>query len=203
MATRYRLYRNNGAGGPVDYTTIVTNTASLTFNTPAMTVGSDNLFAVRAYDDVSLLEEDNVDQVLRIRVDGAGLDVSGLPDPPVQAAAVVSGSGKVRVSWRHVVTAGGTPTQFSIWATVGGSVNYGVGAAATVTWVASQADYSVEITGLSAGLTSFGVRATNAVGTETNTSATGQATARTSGPAVIENIAGTAAGPADPGGMGP
>jgi len=67
MATQYRIYKNDGAGGPIDYGTVVaTVTSGTTYDTAPIATGSDVRFAVRAFDSLSTQEEKNVDAFVRI-----------------------------------------------------------------------------------------------------------------------------------------
>lgn len=193
MAVEYRLYRNNGAGGPVDYTTVISTSSSLTFNTPAMAISSDNLFAVRARETTTSIEEDNVDQVVRIVVDGAGNNVTARPNAPTGVTATRKGSGGVRVAWVYSPAGeGGPPTEFRVWITAGSTVNYAAAPAATVAANGSRW-YSVDLTGLTNGQAyAVGVRSANAIGVELNTTATATFTASTVGPAAVQNLTGSA-----------
>lgn len=193
MAVQYRLYRNNGAGGPVDYSTVVNTSSTPTFNTPALALNSDNLFAVRARETTTSLEEENIDQVVRIVVDGAGNNVTARPNAPTGVSAVRKGSGGVRVAWGYSPAGeGGAPTEFRVWITAGASVNYAAAPAAVVAATGAEW-YAVEVSGLTNGQAyAVGVRAANAIGVETNTTATASFVASTVGPASVQNLTGSA-----------
>lgn len=182
MATQYRIYKNDGAGGPVDYGTIVATTSSLTYQPSALGLSSDNIFAVRTYDTVSTLEDKNTDARVRITVDGSGNDVTNRPKAPSGLTARATAAGGCKVEWAYDPNGQlGAPTSFKVWLTSGGSVNYAAAPAATVTYAAGTPVFVASLTGLSDGVAySVGVRATNASGDETNTvsvSVTGDSTA--------------------------
>ena len=169
MSISYNIYGNDAAGGPIDYSTVLTNTASLTYALPALSVSSDNLFAVRALDSVTGLEESNVDAVVRIVIDAAGNDVSNRPAPPVYVSAVANSGGKSTASWsfNHVDTSGGNaPTGFKVWLTAGSSVDYTASPAVTLAYHNNPSDvYTATLTGLVDGTTyTIGVRTYNATG---------------------------------------
>lgn len=193
MSTRYRVYKNDGAGGPVDYGTVVaTVTSGTSCVASALATPSDTTFAVRAYDSVSGLEEDNVDCRVRIVIDAAGVDVTNRPNAPVGLTARATAGGGAVVEWGYA-TAGqrGAPTGFKVWATAGASVNYAVSPAATVSYAAGRPSHTATLTGLVDGTSySIGVRATNAKGDETNTNKT-TVVGDSTGPDAVEGLTAT------------
>lgn len=193
MATQYHVYGNDGAGGPVDYSTPIGTTATLSFSPPALATPSDNTFAVRAFDTVSTLEELNTDCRVRIVIDASGVDITTRPNAPSDLAAVPTAGGGARVSWSYNAAGqGGAPTSFKVWLTVGGVVNYGVAPSATATYSSGRWFYSVDLTGLVHGTDyAVGVRATNATGDELNTLSTSVRGDNT-GPDPVENLAASA-----------
>src|SRR5689334_18682419 len=78
----YRLYGNDGQGGPIDYSTPLAETAGLTFAAQPLALSSDNQFAVRAMDADTGCEEANTDARVRIIIDANGQDVSARPNAP-------------------------------------------------------------------------------------------------------------------------
>lgn len=167
MSIEYRVYQNDGAGGPIDYLTIVATVSALTYSPSALAQPSDNLFAVRAYDTVAVLEDKNVDAIVRIVVDDSGADVTNRPSPAVMPTARASSSGKATVSWSHNrLAAGATPTGFKVWLTAGTSADYGVAPTVVVPYEdPTTITYSTILSGLVDGtLYSIGVCAYNASG---------------------------------------
>ncbi len=61
MATAYHVYANTGGGDPIDYSSVVDTTATLTYPTSALSYPGTWSFGVRAFDTVSGLEEQNLD----------------------------------------------------------------------------------------------------------------------------------------------
>lgn len=192
MATQYHIYANDGNGGPVDYTTAVATVDGLTYSPAALGAPSDNTFAVRASDTDSGLEETNTDVRVRIVIDGAGADISGLPNPPVHLAAHAAAGGAASVDWAYSPAGqGGRPTGFHVWLAAGGTVDYESPPAATVSYTGSILGpwlFTAGLAGLTDGtLYTVGVRAYNGSGTEANTD-TVQVTGKSSGPAEVDNL---------------
>ena len=171
MATEYRIYKNDGAGGPVDYSTVVTTTASLSYVAAALPLSSDTTFAVRTYDTTSTYDDMNTDAIVRIIVDASGNDVTARPAAPIGITARAIAAGAIRVEWGFPNnSANAAPTSFKVWITSGGSVNYAASPNTTVTYSATRGTYRVDVSGFTTGTTyTVGVRATNAAGDETNT----------------------------------
>lgn len=190
MATSYNIYANDGLNGPVDYSTIIATTSSLTYTGPDLASPSDTTFAVRATDGTS--EEQNIDCRVRIIIDADGNDVSAIPNAPTQFSAIATSGGGARLDWLHVPMMNvPVPTEFKVWLTSGSSVDYTAPPAETVLFSPRQYRYTVGLTGLSDGVTySIGIRATNAGIDEANTikaSVTGLA----SGPSAVSGLTGS------------
>ena len=167
MATQYHVYANDGAGGPVDYTTPVATTALLTWTSGVLAANSDTTFAVRAYDTVSTLEEENVDARVRVIIDGSSVERSSPPPAPQAVMAQAVEGGDVTVRWVWFKGEKYQATGFKVWATVGTSVNYAVAANATLTgtYGAAELDLYTTLSGLTSGTQyAIGVKATNTSG---------------------------------------
>lgn len=194
MATQYRIYKNDGAGGPIDYGTVVaTVTSGTTYDTAPIATGSDVRFAVRAFDSLSTQEEKNVDAFVRIVTNGSGVDVTNRPLAPTGLTAAPRAGGKVRVRWRARVLASDAnrPTTFNVYKGTGGSANY-ASAAATVAATPGLFVYEADLTGLTNGVAyTVGVRASNATGEEPNTTTT-VATADATAPDNVDSLTITA-----------
>lgn len=191
MATQYHIYRGNNAGGPVDYGTIVATVAGLTWDSPALDLSSQNLFAVRAFDTVSALEESNVDAIVRVSVDGSGVNITARPNAPTGLSARATASGGARVEWQYATGGqGAAPTGFRVYAGTP-AVSY-ASPAATVTYSTGRATFAADLTGLTGGASyEIGVRSYNAVGEETNTAVV-TLVADTAGPDPVVNLSITA-----------
>jgi len=190
--TKYHVYSNNLLGGPVDYSTPVATVAGLAYSPAALPHGSDATFAVRAFDDVTGLEERNTDRRVRIVTDAAGVDVSARPNAPAGLHARPSGSGGASVTWTYSpLGQRGAPTGFRVWVQAGGTINYAAAPTATVPYAAGVRAYSLAVTGLSGG-TSYAVaaRATNAAGDEPN-AAVVAVVGKTAGPTAVDPGAAT------------
>lgn len=166
-APTYNVYKNDGAGGPVDYTTIVATTSSNTYSPAALATPSDNTFAIRAVK--SSLEDLNQDVFVRIIIDSSGADITGRPSSPGLVTARPGSSGTAIITWVHNHRLGGKPTGFKIWVS-SGSISYGSTPTTTTPFVDGQLVYLVAVSGLSDGVTyNVAVRATNATADDPNT----------------------------------
>jgi hypothetical protein len=189
--TSYRIYGNGGGGGPIDYSTPLATTASLTWTSGALAAGSRWRFAVRAFDTTSGLEETNVDAVVLLDLDAARRDVTSLPSPPEHLTVDPAAGGAV-VHWSYPFTAAATrPTGFRIYA---GSPtpDYGTVLTTVAYYRSPIAVFRATLTGLTPGVTyRVGVRAYNASGEETNTTVA-DVTIPASAPSNVDSLAGTA-----------
>lgn len=132
MAIVYRIYANDGAGGPLDYTNLVGTTGTLAFSPPALAAGSDWTFGVRAFDDATGLEESNTDARVRIRVDAAGVLVGDLPNPPVGLTVSPRPGDLVFARWSYAKAGqAAPPTGFRVYLAPG-TVTLPAAPAATV-----------------------------------------------------------------------
>jgi hypothetical protein len=193
VSARYHVYTNDGAGGPIDYDTPVGDTDQLSFLTSVLGQPSDNRFGVRAYDDVTGHEELNADAVVRIVVDGDGVDITLQPAAPIALRARAVADGTVKVSWSYDPAApGGLPTGFRVWVTLGTVVNFGNPPAATLAFL-GPVYHEVEVESLTDGATyAVGVRAYNAAAEEPNTNQV-LVVADATGPDPVDDLAGTTA----------
>ncbi len=133
MATQYHVYANDGAGGPIDYTTIVATTASLAWASSALAYPGDWRFGVRAFDTVSSLEEFNVDASVRLVLDAAGVDITGRPAPVVGLSVATVAGGSLRITWFAASPTTPNPTGYRVWCQAGaGPVNFAASPDATV-----------------------------------------------------------------------
>jgi len=191
MSTQYRIFANDFAGGPVDYSTPIATVSGSPYATAAIPTGSDVTFAVRTYDSTSGLDDGNVDAVVRIITNGSGADKTAVPAMPSTISATARAGGECRVDWVYVRGSGvAEPTAFDVFITAGTSVTYGT-AASTVTYVNGRSVYTANLTGLTHGTAyRIGVRPKNATGdgSPIEVSITGKAT----GPDQPESISGSA-----------
>jgi hypothetical protein len=149
-------------------------------------------FGVRAWDTNSSLEERNIDAVIALQLDGSGVDVSAIPASPLALSGHAVSAGAVILDW-HYPAIGGVrmPIGFHIYQGTGGWPSYG-SPVATVAYSNGVQFFTVKIPGLiDAVAYTFGVRAYNATGEETNTTMT-TIIADSSGPAPVYNLVGGA-----------
>jgi hypothetical protein len=190
MSIRYHIYANSGIGDAVDYSTPIGDTATTTFSPPALTVPGDYTFAVRPYDTVSGLEDQNVDARVRIVTDAAGVDVTGRPNPPTGLTARATAGGTAALGWTYnPLGEPGTPTHFHVYRGIG-AVDYTT-PIATIDYSPALRSYRATISGLAHGTTYLiGVRAFNATSEEPNT-VTVVVTGDTTGPDAVDDLGAT------------
>jgi hypothetical protein len=175
----YNIY-GNGGSGPIDYTTPLGSTSSLTYATAALAYPNEWRFAVRADD--GTYEETNIDAVVRLVLDAGGVDVTNLPAAPSGLSAWPIAGGSIRVSW--VYPARAIPTGFKVYVGTP-TVSYG-SPAVTVPWGSPRTGhFQTDLSGL-ADATAYqvAVRAYNATGEEANTAVT-TATTKAAGPGAV------------------
>ena len=172
MTITYRIYSNNGNGGPVDFSTPLATTTELTYTIGPLGVSTDSSFVVRAYDPASGFEEANTDAQVRVVLGADGTDLSQLPNPPHALVLSPAANGGCRVSWAYAPANWyGTPTAFSVFLTQGNAVDYSA-PAASVAFSQGVIGYSCMLPGPFALSTyTVAVRSFNATGVETNTEA--------------------------------
>lgn len=151
MATQYHVYANDGAGGPIDYGTVVATTASLTWASGALAYPGDWRFGVRAFDTVSGLEESNVDAAVRLVLDATGVDITGRPAPVASLAVATVVGGSLRVTWFPASHATPRPTGYRVWCQGGASVNFALAPDATVPFDGAATVFAATIGPLTSG----------------------------------------------------
>jgi hypothetical protein len=189
----YRIFGNGGSGGPVDYSTIIVETASLSFSPPALGAPSDNTFAIHTFNTVTGLEEAGVDARVHIVIDASGVDITNRPAAPLNLGATVLAGGSVAIHWqKSPIAAGGRPTGFHIY--IGTPTPNYSSIAATVPDTGGGQYYTHTLTGLTDGVTyQAGVRAYNSTAEEPNTNVV-SFTADSTGPSNVDAFAITLTG---------
>lgn len=115
MAIVYRIYSNGGTAGPVDYSTPIGTTGGLSFTIGPVGISTDTRYAVRAFDNVTGLEEANTDAVVRLVIGANGADLSARPNPPHAVTTSPAGGGSCRVRWAYAPAAPyGVPSGFHV-----------------------------------------------------------------------------------------
>jgi hypothetical protein len=186
------VYANDGAGGPVDYATVVATVAGTIWTGPALAAGADVIYAVRLYDPGTGFEERNTDARIRVRLDGALALIPDTPDPPAHLGATADSASSVRLTWSFnpaAVPASG----FGLWATAGTVPNTTGPPNATVAWIKGDVAYTGRITGLAASTAyAVAVRALGAAGYGPESNPALVTTAAAGGPAAVDALAGSA-----------
>lgn len=188
---QYRIYANTGSGDPIDYTLAVNSTFGLTWTSGPLGFPCDWKFGVRAYDVATMLEERNVDAVVRLLTDATGADITAMPDPPTGLSGVPRASGDIRLDWSYALAdRDRPPTYFHVYRGTGGVPDYTT-PVATVQYFLAVLHFSATVSGGSDGIAyTFGVRAYNATGEEVNVLTT-TVTADATGPAAVSGLSGS------------
>jgi hypothetical protein len=193
MACEYHVYANTGAGDPIDYSSVVDTTATLTYPTSALSYPGTWSFGVRAFDTVSGLEEQNLDCALTIVLDASGNDITNRPMPPSGPRAFALAGGLIRAEWYYPPTSGAkAPFGFHVYAGTAGMPSYTMPAATVIFSTGIANSFVANMPGFIDGTTySVGVRAYNATAEEPNMT-TVTVTAIATGPAAIDGLVGVA-----------
>jgi hypothetical protein len=197
MAIEYHVYANDGAGGAVNYASPVAVVSSPSYVTTALATPSDNTFAIRAFDDVTGLEEGNTDATVRIVVGPTGIDQTAVPNSPLQLSARATSGGGCRVEFVYVATGQlGAPSEWRVWL-FSGLPNFTLAPAVVfpVSWPTLGGIYRhimLDLTGLADGVDYLiGARAANSSGDDGNV-ATVAVTGRNAGPMPVSGLSGLA-----------
>jgi autotransporter passenger strand-loop-strand repeat protein len=164
----YTIYGNNGADGPVDYTTVIGLTAGTSWSTTPLAAGTWK-FGVRTLNQTTLLGERNLDAVVTIVVGPTGTDLTNVPLAPLLVTAMPAGPGAVSVTWFYPLSAtrsASKPQGFKVYEGTP-TVSF-ISPVATIAYTPSQT-FRATLTGLTAGsLYQIVVRAYNASGDDGN-----------------------------------
>ena len=188
MSLEYRIYANDGAGGPVDLSSPIATVSGTTWDAPPLAAGADATYVVRVRDAASGLEEQNADARVRIRLAADCLDASALPNAPVGLTVKARSGSTARVSWLYSAGGPGSPpTVFRVYA--GATTPDYSRPAATASYSANSPGrpYEATISGLPPGPLVVVVRAANAAGEEANTQAA-STTIPAAGPSAVVGL---------------
>jgi hypothetical protein len=146
MAIVYRVYTNGRAGGPVDYSTPIASTSSLSYSAGPLSPSSDTTFAIRAFDTTTGIEESNSDAQVRLILDENGVDVSARPNPAHALSLSRASGGACRVSWAYAPNDQFTADAFNVY--IANSASSVVSPpAATIPYVPGRIGYSCVLPG--------------------------------------------------------
>lgn len=189
MSLEYRIYANDGAGGPVDLSSPVATVSGTTWDAPPLAAGADATYLVRVRDASTGLEEENADARVRIRLAADCLDASALPNAPIGLTVRARSGSSARVSWLYSPAGqGAAPVVFRVYAGTT-TPDYSTPAATAAYSPNSPGrPYEATLTDLSAGPLVVVVRAANAAGEETNTAAAAT-TIPAAGPSAVVGLA--------------
>ncbi|WP_435021264.1 hypothetical protein TA3x_002282 [Tundrisphaera sp. TA3] len=148
MPIAYHIYRNDGRGGDVDYSTPIATTGGLTFECGPLAAPGDTTFAVRAFDTATGLEEANTDARVRIVLDASGHDVTNRPGRVVGLSARPIRGGSCRVAWGYIPPPGSSPPSAFAVTLTEGTVPDLSRVAVIVPWGAGALGYECALSGL-------------------------------------------------------
>ena len=148
MAIVYQVFSNNGAGGPVDYSTVIATVTGTTYTTAALAASGEYRFAVRAMDTATGLAEANTQASVRIVLDASGNDIGPVPNAPFAVTARATPGGGCLVTWSYFAAGqAAAPTEFLVYLTAGATPSLTT-PVATVAYQAGVAGYSCQLAGL-------------------------------------------------------
>lgn len=161
----YRVYANDGEGGPINLATPWATTRSANFVAgPTLTANASWSFLVRVYDrDLELLE-DGTDARVDLVTDGDGNDITLRPRPVNVLTARPGASGELIVTWTYLWTRDARAAdEFRVWAVASpGPIDFTATPSAAVSIQGGETTYQTTLTGLTAGTTYLvAVRAVN------------------------------------------
>lgn len=167
---KYNIYISRESGDVIDYGGPVATVADERWTSGPLTAPGRYRLAVRAMDDLTGLEERNIDAVVELRLDAAGNDVTAVPRPPVGLRAFPRAGGVIRVEWTSPCPDPRTrPLGFNVYAQPTGGTG-GPTLAMSVPWEQGRLGwFSADLAGLDLSLShAISVKASNAVGEEAN-----------------------------------
>jgi hypothetical protein len=191
--TEHHIYSNAGIGDAINYAAPIATTGLLSWTSSPLAFPGVWRFGVRAFDSVTLLEEENLDCAITIILDASGNDITNRPKAPTALRAFARPGGTIRVEWAYnTINPVPVPTGFHVYKGTGGAPSYGSPAATVSFQAAIAGSFSVDLTGLSDGTVyTIGVRAYNGTAEEPNT-VTVNCTADAAGPAAVSTLTATA-----------
>lgn len=197
----YHVYSNTNAhnltgyttAAPIDYSLPIATTGLLTWTSSPLGFPGTWRFAVRAFDPVTSLEEENLDAAVTIILDASGVDITNRPKAPTALRAFPRAGGTIRVEWAYnTINPAPVPTGFHVYKGTGGVVSYGSPAATVSFQAAIAGSFVTDLTGLVNGTVyTIGVRAYNSTAEEPNT-VTVNCAADATGPAAVVSLSATA-----------
>ena len=185
----YRVYANDGHGGPIDYSTPVAEVSDATWTSGPLVAASSYRFGVRAYDTRSGLEESNIDASTALALDALARDATRTPPAPVGLRAIPLAGGAVRLEWSSpAASAARSPIQFNVYLNPGAIASFASPTATTPASNSRNGVHSIDLAGLADGVIyAVVVRAANGSGEEPNTAAV-HVTADATAPAPIDGL---------------
>ena len=192
MSLTYHVYANTGAGDPIDYSTIVATTPSLTWTSGALSPGTWR-FGVRAYDTSNSLEEENLHASTTLFLDPSNNDITNRPSAPFGLRGFATAAGGIRVEWAYnTINPSPIPTGFHVYRGTGGTPSYGSPVATVPFTSAIAGTFVANLTGgVNGTIYTIGVRAYNATAEEANQN-TVNVTALSVGPTAVIDLTATA-----------
>ncbi len=193
MAIVYQIFSNNGAGGPIDYSTVVATVSDTSYTTGDLVPSGDYRFGVRAKDTVTGLAEANTQASVRVTLDVNGNDIGLVPTAPFAVAARATTGGGCQVTWSYFAAVeAGVPTQFCVYLTAGNSPSLTT-PSATIAYRPGVTGYSCQLAGLSDATTyTVSVVSLGAIASATSASVSATVIGDSTPPANVDFLAAVA-----------
>jgi len=169
----YRVYANDGQGGPIDYSSPVAEVSEPAWTSAPLAAPGSYRFGVRARDARSGLEESNIDAAAPLVLDAEARDATRTPPAPIGLRAVPLAGGRARLEWASAAApAARGALRFNVYVNPGAIASYATPTATTPASASRDGAYSVELDGLPGGVALAAVvRSANLAGEEPNTAA--------------------------------
>ena len=97
----YNVYSNTGIADPINYNSPIATVSVLTWTSSPLAFPGIWRFGVRAFDPVTMLEEENLDCAVTIILDASGIDITNRPKAPTALRAFPRAGGTIRVEWAY------------------------------------------------------------------------------------------------------
>jgi hypothetical protein len=172
MVVRYNIYAGNSQGGPVDYSVRVATVDGLSWQTAPLPVPSRTRFGIRAWDDATGLEEQNIDCVYEIIINDQGVNVSERPPAPIGIQVEARGTDGLLVRWTYLYRPPlPDPDSFVLRVQASGTMDFNLPGVLVAPFVNGQSQYQATIAGLISGA-SYAVSVRSALGPAEDENAT-------------------------------
>lgn len=163
MVTRYNIYSGDNSGGPVNYAAPVATVDTPTWQTAALPVPSRTRFGVRAVDDITKLEEHNIDCVYEVTINDQGINVSERPPAPIGLQVEARGTDGVLIRWTYLYRPPLPDPDSFVLRVQMGTMDFNLPGVLVAPFASGQSQYQATVAGLDSGA-SYAVSVRSALG---------------------------------------